>query len=197
MLNKNLAMIFILLISIFGISTCIYLSSKSASNVIPVKTGIRDDVLQPDPRIREDDNEKSGITNSTTTREKDNNTTPPPPPDLNIPATDERQNENNNHETLSIKMIVGNKTYETKMAPGSTAYDLMKKLSQTAGLQFSSREYSGLGQFVEEINGIRENKQKGIYWLLFINGKSAGIGISNYIIKPNDLISWKYDKTQF
>jgi len=98
---------------------------------------------------------------------------------------------------IHVQLLIEDKKYETDVDVGSSIYDVMKKLRNTQGLLFTTREYSGLGQFVEEINGVREDKQKGIYWLFYVNGQSANIGISNYIIKPNDLISWKYAKAQF
>lgn len=58
---------------------------------------------------------------------------------------------------------------------------------------FSGKEYSGLGFFVEEINGVKNNTQEGRYWIYYINGKKAQVGISSYILKPNDIIMWKYE----
>jgi len=98
---------------------------------------------------------------------------------------------------ISAQMVIGEKKYETQIASGSNAYDLMKKISETQGLQFSTKEYSGLGHFVEEINNIKNDKQKGIYWIFYINNQSSQLGVSSYILKNNDIISWKYETAQF
>lgn len=54
-----------------------------------------------------------------------------------------------------------------------------------------------MGEFVEEINGIKNNQATGEYWIYYINGESAKMGVSNYIIKPNDVIKWNYEKANF
>jgi len=198
MFNKILTIIFILLVVVCGASIYIHSSglaistnnTKLEDSVIPVKTEIQTSATPLDPHLREDDNEKFKTTNQPAT-----NRDP-------ISQTDNLTVQQSNslitpEESLSIKMIVGDKTYETHIAPDKTVYDLMQKLATTQDLQFSAKDYPALGKYVEEISGMKENKQKGIYWLLFVNGQSASVGISNRIIQSNDIISWKYDKAQF
>ena len=71
----------------------------------------------------------------------------------------------------------------------------MTKLKSEGEVSFSGKEYSSMGFFVEEINGVKNDNLAGKYWIYYINGQSAQVGISNYIIKPNDLIEWKYGNT--
>ena len=79
------------------------------------------------------------------------------------------------------------------MKPGSTVHDVMQFLAAMQGLEFVGSEYGDLGFFVESIGGIKNDKLKGKYWIYYINGEKAKIGISNYIIQPNDIIFWKYE----
>ena len=94
-------------------------------------------------------------------------------------------------------LYVGEKKYEIAVPENSTVYDLMNSLKQRGDIGFKGQTSTGLGFFVEEINGIKNSANNNTYWIYYINGKTAGVGISNYILKPNDIISWKYEKPQF
>jgi hypothetical protein len=100
--------------------------------------------------------------------------------------TDSTQN------TVSSTFYVNNEKYDFKIPPNSTVYDAMKILSQQANFKFNGKNYGNLGFLTEEINGIK-NGQQNKYWIYYINGESAKVGISSYIIKPNDIITWKYE----
>jgi hypothetical protein len=105
----------------------------------------------------------------------------------------EKQTEIGNKTILKIN----NTQHETILPKNSNVYDLMKKLSEETDFSFSGGEYSGLGYFVEEINGIKNNNKTGQYWIYYVNDESAKVGISNYIINKNDIIEWKYENSNF
>jgi hypothetical protein len=92
-----------------------------------------------------------------------------------------------------ITLNVLGKTYNTKLKEGETAYGAMTGIQSNKENNFSFRikEYPSLGIFVEEINDI--NGTPGKYWIYYINGKEASIGISKYILKSGDVISWKQE----
>jgi len=92
---------------------------------------------------------------------------------------------------------VGEKKYEISVPENSTVYDLMDSLKQRGDIGFKGQTSTGLGFFVEEINGKKNNANTNTYWIYYINGKAAGVGISNYILKTGDIINWKYEKPQF
>lgn len=94
------------------------------------------------------------------------------------------------HAILRIEDLV----YSIPIEPGNTAYDLMAK-AQTDGLiRFSARDYGGdLGQLVEEINGVKSGARGKKYWIYYINGKKAQVGISTYKPQAGDIISWQYE----
>src|SRR3989338_9106921 len=52
--------------------------------------------------------------------------------------------------------------------------------------------YIGMGKLIEEINGSKNDGNK--YWIYYVNGKKAQVGVSNYKIKAGDVVSWKYEK---
>ncbi|MFA6586065.1 MAG: DUF4430 domain-containing protein [Candidatus Paceibacterota bacterium] len=71
-----------------------------------------------------------------------------------------------------------------------TVYDFMNKLQKEGKINFKDKEYTGMGKFIEEINGIKNSDK---YWIYYVNGKKAEIGISNYKINYGDIVSWKYE----
>jgi len=91
----------------------------------------------------------------------------------------------------------GDKKYDVEIKDNESVYDLMNSLKEKGRLSFSGKDYKGAGFFVEEINGIKNSTKDNKYWIYYINGKSANIGISQYIIKPGDNISWKYETPKF
>jgi len=102
-------------------------------------------------------------------------------------------------KALSVKntkvfFVILNKKYETEVKEGETVYGAMKSIESVKENNFSfvAKEYSSLGVFVEEINGIKG--ENGKYWIYYVNDKEASVGVSNYKINNGDIISWKYEK---
>ncbi len=94
---------------------------------------------------------------------------------------------------LNSKIKIAETTYNLQLTATTTAYNAMLLLQQNASLDFKSKDYGSLGFLIEEINGIK-NGQQNKYWVYYINDESAKVGISSYIIRSNDIITWKYIK---
>ncbi|MDD4271200.1 MAG: DUF4430 domain-containing protein [Patescibacteria group bacterium] len=99
-------------------------------------------------------------------------------------------------EKIKAVMIISGTKYETKIKAGGSAYELMEVLKQENKINFAGKNYSGLGFFVEEINGLKNNPA-GENWLYYVNGQLSPVGISNYKLKNGDVIEWKYEKKSF
>lgn len=99
-------------------------------------------------------------------------------------------------EKIKAVMIISSAKYEAEIKPGGSAYDLMNLLKNENKINFSGKDYAGLGFFVEEINGVKNNPT-GANWLYYVNGRPAPVGVSYYLIKANDIIEWKYEKKSF
>ena len=93
---------------------------------------------------------------------------------------------------IQVVLEVPEKRYELVVSQASTAYQAMGA-AQEQGLDFKGRNFLGMGFFVQEINGLRENPRQGKYWIYYINSKKATVGVSTYIVQPYDVISWKYE----
>lgn len=105
---------------------------------------------------------------------------------------------------VSTTYNLQSKTYELKandypISSSTTVYNLMQFASADfrQPFLFETKDYGNMGLFVNSINNLKNNNQTGEYWIYYINDESAKIGISNYIIKPNDIITWKYEKSTF
>ncbi|MCX6755759.1 MAG: DUF4430 domain-containing protein [Candidatus Nomurabacteria bacterium] len=95
--------------------------------------------------------------------------------------------------TESVKIEVGDNSYQIMVDPGSTVYNAMEKLNndKNSGFSFHSKEYSSLGNFVDSINGVPGTPGK--YWLYYLDGKKASMGVSKNKIKSGDVVTWKQE----
>jgi len=95
-------------------------------------------------------------------------------------------------ESLEIPIYVGESSYHVSVPAGSSVFDAMSAAKARAGLIFLAYTYSGLGYFVEEINGIRNGQ--GEYWTLYVNGVYSKVGASSYELRKGDTVEWKFEK---
>ena len=78
--------------------------------------------------------------------------------------------------------------------PGETSvYNFMDRLRSEGKITFTDKTYSGMGKFIEEINGLKNNGNQS--WIYDVNEIEAQVGVSNYKINKGDIISWKYEKS--
>ena len=109
---------------------------------------------------------------------------------------EDRTGQNVLPQTIQASLLIGNSSYQVSLTKGASAYDLMKTVALAhSDFMFQGKDFGkGMGFFVSEINGIKESPKDGMYWIYYINNKEARVGVSTYIIKPNDVITWKYEK---
>ena len=69
----------------------------------------------------------------------------------------------------------------------------MDRLRSEGKITFTDKTYSGMGKFIEEINGLKNNGNQS--WIYYVNEIEAQVGVSNYKINKGDIISWKYEKS--
>ncbi|EKE07222.1 MAG: hypothetical protein ACD_18C00150G0001 [uncultured bacterium] len=116
------------------------------------------------------------------------------------------QNENITVENPSIEKTIEDlpylatisiegKKYEVIFAEENIVLkDLLDKLQTESDFSYSGVNYSGLGYFVNEINGLKNSNK---YWVYYLNGVSAKAGISIQKINSGDNIEWKYENSTF
>ncbi len=96
--------------------------------------------------------------------------------------------ENKIHVTFSAD----GKKYFVALPVGSTVYDAMNALASTTDFSFKADFFSGIGYFVEEINGVKN--QNGEYWILYVDGSYSNVGASARTLSDGDSVEWKYEK---
>lgn len=99
-------------------------------------------------------------------------------------------------EKIQAVMLINGVEYRTTIKSGSSVYDFMSALKEQNQFDFKSSNYSGMGFFIEEINGVKNNSA-GKNWLYYVNGQPAQVGAAYYKLKNNDTIEWKYEKKSF
>lgn len=97
---------------------------------------------------------------------------------------------------LGVVYLEINQTkYESGVSGNVSVYDFMKKLQSEGKINFTEKNYPGIGEFITSINEIKGDGEKN--WIYYVNDKKAEIGVSDYKIKSGDVVSWKYEKTDF
>ncbi|HLC70043.1 MAG TPA: DUF4430 domain-containing protein [Patescibacteria group bacterium] len=100
-------------------------------------------------------------------------------------------------EPVGVKIQIGDAIYSIQVAENTTLYNAMEKLANQRKITWQTKEYGSLGRFVDSLNGITSDRIRGKYWIFYINGETAKIGISSYILKNNDLIKWNYEDSKY
>lgn len=188
MKNKHLARLFFVLTFIF-LSSGAYLllpdqnpiqKPKSLIQNLPWTNTVTNTTISDNKKIENETAQKTSITPQTQKKEIVLTTST---------VTDSQK--------IEIGIEISGQTYQIKVAEKSTVYDAIQKLIENKQITATLKEYSGMGKFVEEINGVASDSQSGKYWIYYINGQPAKTGISNYILKQNDKITWKYEHSKF
>lgn len=94
-------------------------------------------------------------------------------------------------ETLWVTIIVDGKSYNGEVKEGATVLDAMNSLATNTDFRFTSKDFSGMGAFVESISG--KINADGFYWILYINGKQSVAGASQTHVIYGDSIEWRYE----
>jgi|GEM_PF-2986286 len=87
--------------------------------------------------------------------------------------------------------------YTVPVYKAGTVLEVMRayQTAQRGTFSFSGKEYVGLGFFVETINGRAAGGGK--YWILYVNGKSSNLGVSQALVSPGDRIEWRYESNMY
>ena len=87
---------------------------------------------------------------------------------------------------------VGEKSYTVNVPSGETVIRAMRALADAGDFKYTSKEYSGLGVFVDSINGKKNGN--GMYWILYVNDALSNSGAGATVLSAGDVVEWKYEK---
>ena len=181
-------MIILIFITIFGIT---YLQLTSNKEIfIENKKPTTNNPIINNEKI-EDEVEKIKFENSEIIEDINNIVTTTDKTTFNETTTDKITIE----YPIKFTLNIDNNTYVSSAQENTSLYHAMEKLSKNNLITFEAIDYSNIGYFITKLNGIENDNRAGKYWVYYINGESAKISISNYIINNNDLIEWKYEKS--
>lgn len=118
--------------------------------------------------------------------------TNPSVPEMQKGIQEEQEKETSAPRT-TVQLVVEGAVRDVQVSSGSSVYDVMLQAQKAQFIEFSGREFSGIGYFVEEINGKREDLRGRRFWILYINGQKAKAGVSSSFVNNQDIIEWKYE----
>lgn len=83
---------------------------------------------------------------------------------------------------------------ELELSEPETAHQVMQQAAEQCGFSYQWKKYASLGVFVDALAGVTTNKTKGKYWIYYVNGTKANVGVSSYTIVSGDELLWKYEQ---
>ena len=100
-----------------------------------------------------------------------------------------------NSESATVTLIIDYGTlkekdvYENvKMPENSTVLDLLRKVTDVV------TEETQYGKMIVSINGVSQDKDKGLWWTYTVNGKIAETGAETKLLHDGDVIQWSLKK---
>jgi hypothetical protein len=99
---------------------------------------------------------------------------------------------------LKVDVIVDNgnmtKAETIYLTKGATALEALRRVAVV-----ETKYFAGLGEFIESIDGLRNNPESGKYWMFYIWNKEkadweyATVGAGSYKLRDGDKIMYKYE----
>ena len=98
---------------------------------------------------------------------------------------------NDSAQTINVTQIVAGGEIQQLHIINSdhkSALDLLRGSYQLQTKNFGA----GLGEFVEEINGVKPAQDE--FWAFYVNSQSSNVGASSYLPKDGDSLEWRLEK---
>jgi hypothetical protein len=78
----------------------------------------------------------------------------------------------------------------------NTVAELLFECAKHFNLTIKKTYWEGYKSYlIEAINGI-ENGENNMYWQYYVNGEYANVGCSNYLLKDNDVVIWRFEPSK-
>lgn len=95
---------------------------------------------------------------------------------------------------IPVTIIIGKTKYAENIPINSSAFDAMTLLAADKKITLTDKYYPGLGNFISEINGIKN--ENGFYWTFYINNTYSLVGASTLILARGDTVEWRYENDE-
>jgi hypothetical protein len=111
----------------------------------------------------------------------------------NFPGSKPKEQEQVQRQLIQVSQVVEgvdkiDQSFNFYADENKTALDLLK-----SSRRVETKTFSGVGEFVESIDGRRADGQTE-FWAFYVNGKQSNVGASEYKPQNNDVIEWKLEK---
>ena len=73
-----------------------------------------------------------------------------------------------------------------------TAFDILRAAQSHPCFNFNHAVNPTYGAYITSICGVSQNTTAHYYWIFYVNDKEVSLGVSTYLIKPNDTIEMRY-----
>jgi hypothetical protein len=100
-------------------------------------------------------------------------------------------------ENVSMKIITSSFyiNYENISTINKTVADFLFECAENYNFSVKKQFWGGNDSFyIEAINGTKNGFENN-YWQFYVNGKFADISCSDYILKNNDIVEWRFEKS--
>ncbi|MCX6753193.1 MAG: DUF4430 domain-containing protein [Candidatus Nomurabacteria bacterium] len=91
--------------------------------------------------------------------------------------------------TNIVTIKVGDTNINLPIQSNASLYDVLLAGQKSGQINFTGKNYSGMGFFISSIGNLKEGYGK--YLIYYVNGTEASVGISSYVPKVGDIIEWK------
>ena len=96
---------------------------------------------------------------------------------------------------LTVNFPESGKQYNVLVKGETTVEQVLVRATEQYGLLFDTKDYGeDLGVFVEAINGVAGDADRGTYWHFYVNDTLSPVGASAAMVKPGDEVTWKYER---
>jgi len=104
-------------------------------------------------------------------------------------------------QTTSVMVDYGNGKITTisdiQLQVTSTVFDVLKSASEKNNLDLKYKDFGGdLGIFVESIGGVGKDPAGKKWWQYWVNNQYSQVGASGRVVKPGDVILFKFIEGQ-
>lgn len=109
-------------------------------------------------------------------------------------SSGETAEQKNSAQKIKTFLEINDVRYEAEIAEETSVYGLMSLLKNDGKINFTETTYIGMGKLITGINGMKSGGERT--WIYYVNGTQAQVGVSNYILKPGDIVTWQYEEVR-
>lgn len=116
-------------------------------------------------------------------------------PKVPAPQTQQQQEAKN----VSFMFIMDDAKLITATVPWKENLNLLdatKEIAIAKELAIETKDYGEMGTLVTQI-GDKKNGEGTKYWQFWVNNEQVQTAANNYLLKPGDVISWQFRKSDY